>query len=104
MFCHLFGVKSWAPSISRQQPAQLVIARLYRAMAPTAPAVGPFGLVRVPRKGDKVQTWSTSKREWLEGTVEELLKEQFSSGALVMPRGGAEIQSCHIKIIVIRCN
>lgn len=58
-----------------------------------SPAIGPVGLVRMPHKGDKVQTWSTSTQKWLEGTVEDVLTESFSpAGGLVMPKGSLRVR------------
>jgi len=62
-------------------------------MAPICiPAFGPVGLVRMPQKGDKVQTWSTSNKKWLEGTVEDVLAEAYSSGTLAFPKGSVRIR------------
>jgi len=46
----------------------------------------------MPQKGDKVQTWSSSNKKWLEGTVEDVLTEAYSSGGLTMPKGSVRIR------------
>eukprot|EP00913_Durusdinium_trenchii_P021843 g20524.t1 len=56
-----------------------------------SPAIGPVGLVRMPHKGDKVQTWSTSTQK-IE-TREDVLTESFSpAGGLVMPKGSLRVR------------
>lgn len=63
-----------------------------RPLTGLAQARGVGGLVRAPRVGDKIQAWSSSRDKWLDGSVEDVLKETVSMSGHRMPRGAVKVQ------------
>jgi len=64
------------------------------AAVPRTTAMAPVagGLSRALRKGDKVQAWSGTEKQWLDGSIEDIIEEPCSVGAMAVQAGSAKVQ------------